>query len=133
MKTIIHNADAPLAELNLVPCKIQYTGPSNTKDYFSASKKKEKWQDKEVVIANFRGLKLIGENIQLGDKLGVVCNTSEISRENSEEGSVETLKELNPIAVFEKVIVYGHDSCPSENNKWKMLNEWEAIADAING
>lgn len=133
MKTNVNIVkDVPLVNVNLVPCKIQYTGPSNTEEFFTPSKKSEKWQEQDVVTASFRGLKFIGENIELKNKVGYICNSTETLEMNPDEPEkIETLKELKPVAKFEGITVYGHDSRPSENNKWKLLNEWDAVAEAI--
>lgn len=125
-------ADLPDAELNLVPCKIQYTGPADANKLFTTSKRPERWQNKNVVTSSFRGLKLIGEEVPLRQKAGYVCNTTELVKEcENEDAGSESIKEFTAIAKFEKLTVYGHDSCAPATNKWKMLNEWDEVANAI--
>ena len=133
MKTIVNvEADVPAVTVNILPVKIQYTGPANTKDYFTPSKIIDKSQDRDVTTAYFRGLKLAGETVDLGDKVGYICNSTERLKELADTLDIETVREYSPIAKFDQFTVYGHDSSTSENNKWKMMKEWEAISDAVN-
>lgn len=55
----------PIFSANIVSIQIQHTGPANTKDFFSQSRKTEKVNDQEVEVVYFRGRKLVGKKLQL--------------------------------------------------------------------
>lgn len=123
----------PELVINIVPCSIQYTGDANTGTFFTPSKRQRKVGEKEVVTAQFRGLNLVGEKIDIGERNGQVLVSSEflVSDPKSGTDDIITAKQYSGIANFNELIVYGHDNSTPLDCKWKMIREWEKISEAI--
>lgn len=130
-KLSVHD-DVPLAAVNVVPFKIQYTGDANTLQYFTPSKQVSVENGQRVVTADFRGLHLKGQEIPLGKKRGFVCTASEYLVQD-EQGDVLARKQYTSVAKFDSLTVFGHDAVPPLSSKWRLIEEWDAIASAIHG
>ncbi|KAK6465666.1 ribonuclease H2, subunit C [Scheffersomyces coipomensis] len=132
--TIQINNEVPTVIANLVPVHIEYSGPAATKEYFTPSKTSENSQD----IAYFRGCKFIGDKVDFNDKYtAYIMNKSESlvrveDNENDYNGdNVKSVSTYIPIAKFNSINVYGHDTRIAENNQWSLLKEWNEISDII--
>lgn len=122
----------PEVTANVVPCKFHYTGPANTEKFWTPTKITERYQNQDVIAGNFRGLKLLGQDVDLRNKIGFVCNESEFLIQNPESSDdIKVCKQYTSIAKFDKFTIFGHDSLPPQNSKWKQLAEWDRISDAI--
>lgn len=129
---VILNEAAPPVHVNVMPVKIQYSGDADTKNFFTSTKAMEDFESKRVTTANFRGLRLVGEDITLVNKVGHVCNYHELLvSDPKREGEIMTCKEYSSDARFESLTIFGHDSLPPRSSKWRLIEEWDAIADAI--
>lgn len=136
MLDVIHtDIDVPTINANIIPCHIQYSGVANTKDYFTPSKKQETTTTGEQVeVSYFRGCKLVGKKVNLSENYtGYLINKSE-SLATAEEGSTEEYKTVNtyiPVAKFDEMIIFGHDSPAELTSQWGLINEWKEISDVI--
>lgn len=140
MPDTIQIPDVPRVAAHLVPCHIQYSGPANTKEYFTPTKSNETRDDAPVDIAYFRGLRLVGQTTNLRDlKLrGYLLDKSE-SIERQEQHSEDpysepqlvTVHTHTAIASFDTLTVYGHDSVVERDNQWRLLDEWAEMAEII--
>lgn len=130
---IVIGGDGPEFAVNVVPCSIHYTGDANTATFFKPSKKQINQGDNHVVTAQFRGLKLVGDQIDISNKNGQILTSSEIlvNDPSKSDGDISIVKQYSAIGNFRELNVYGHDNPLSQNSKWKMLDEWEKIAEAI--
>lgn len=120
---------------NLVPFHIQYSGPANTKDYFTVTKQVEVQADgTEVEVAYFRGCKLVGVNQELphGYK-GYLMNKNEVLQTTGQGPDQQffSAKIYNTIGEFDKLIIYGHDQPGDAGSQWATLNEWQELSDII--
>ncbi|KAI5965611.1 uncharacterized protein KGF55_000973 [Candida pseudojiufengensis] len=130
----ITKEELPKVELSILPMHIHYSGPANTSDYFTPSKTKETLKDGSIVdTAYFRGLRLIGKELELKDSnlKGFILNKTEnLSRDINEEDGVETIKTIKnytAISTFEKLTLYGHDSEVESNNQWSLIPEYMEV------
>lgn len=129
--TIIVGESLPEVKVNIVPFSVQYNGPAETEKFFSTSKSTEKVGEKDIETAQFRGLKLAGEQIDLEGKTGYVLTCSEFMTQDPLESEPKMVKQYSGVAKFETLNVYGHDHTAPLNSKWKLLGEWNKIADVI--
>lgn len=131
-KIVVSN-DEPEVTVNIVPVSIQYSGPADTSTYFTPSKATETVADSPVETCQFRGLRLVGEKVDIGDRIGHAINCSEFLVNNAEDGKDEitTAKQYTGVAKFTELAVYGHDATAPLNSKWKMIGEWDKIAHVI--
>lgn len=122
----------PEVTVNVVPFRIQHSGPANTNAYFTSSKFEETVGERVEQTAQFRGLRLVGEDVSLGDKKGVILAGSELLVPSEEEESgFTTIKQYVAQALFDKLQVYGHDSVAPLTSQWKLAKEWDAVADVL--
>ena len=122
----------PIFSANIVPFQIQHTGPANTKDFFSQSRKTEKVNDQEVEVVYFRGRKLVGKKLQLKENYkGYLLNMHENVAESKESGHIGTTRNYETIAKFDDLILYGQDDSPESSDQWNMVGEWQEISEAI--
>lgn len=128
---ILVGDDVPEVAINIVPFSIQYSGNADTRTFFTPSKRSEVQLDQPIETAQFRGLKLVGEKECLGDKIGQVVVCSEVLERDDASDEIRTVKQYSGVAKFLEFTVYGHDSLPLLTNKWKLLGEWEKIAEVI--
>lgn len=125
--------DLPQVTANIVPVNIQYSGYANTTTFFTNSKRTEKLGDAEAEVSYFRGLKLVGEKIDLNTKTGYLISKSELLVQGDAEngGEIRSVNQYSAVAKFDELILYGHDTPAPLNNQWKLMNEWDSIADVI--
>lgn len=125
----------PQVVANIVPAHIQYSGPANTATFFGPSKRVEKVGDAEVEVAHFRGLRLVGEKIDLKQNSGYIVSKSEIlvRGESEEEPEIRSVNQYSAVAKFNELILYGHEAQAPLGSQWKIMEEWDAIADVIHG
>lgn len=130
---IVVGDNTPEFVVSIVPCSIQYTGDANTATFFTPSKRQRTEGGNDVETAQFRGLKLVGEKIDIGNRNGQILTSSEFIVNDPSNGTddIMTAKQYSGIGKFSELIVYGHDIAPHLNCKWKMVGEWEKIAEAI--
>lgn len=130
---IVVSHEVPDVCVSVVPFSIQYTGNAETAKYFTPSKVTEKQRGREVETAQFRGLKLAGETLELENKVGHILKCSEFLYHDESEVSdkITTAKQYSGVAKFHNLTVYGHDGPAPLNSKWKLIQEWEKIADVI--
>lgn len=130
---IVVGDNTPEFVVNIVPCSIQYTGDASTTTFFTPSKRQRSEGGNDVETAQFRGLKLVGEKIDIGNMNGQILTSSEfiVNDQSSGTDDIITAKQYSGIANFTELIVYGHDNSPHLNCKWKMVGEWGKIAEVI--
>lgn len=122
----------PEVTVNVVPFRIQHSGSANTNAYFTPSKCEETVGERAEKTAQFRGLRLVGEDISLGEKKGYILSGSELLVPAPEEESgFSTINQYVAQALFDKISVYGHDSAAPLTSQWKLANEWDAIAGVL--
>lgn len=125
--------EVPLSKLSIIPVLIDYSGPARTDEYFTSSRTTRTKQNGDVIEeAYFRGLKLVGKNIELlkGYK-GFAVNKVE-SLDNSGTGdSPKISNKFVPIASFDDLTVFGHDSCVNRMDQWMLIEEWEEISKIV--
>lgn len=136
MLDVIHTSeDVPKVHANIIPCHVQYNGTANTKDYFTPSKKQETLHNgQQSQVAYFRGCKLVGEDTDIKDDYtGYLINKTEsLARsEDAESEEYVTVNTYTPVAKFEELTVYGHDSAPELTNQWGLIKEWKDISEVI--
>ncbi|TLD37747.1 ribonuclease H1 small subunit [Venturia nashicola] len=125
---------------NLLPCKINHDGPVNASERY--------WKPETSAdgssSAYFRGRKLEGKSIKLPDGYrGAVLKTTNnvLPVETSQDGdededededvSMET-KEIEQLASFDEVMVWGHEATPASDDAYsKGLGEWVSFAEAM--
>ena len=128
--------------VNVLPCRINHTGPTKVKKRF--------WQPQSSAdgtkIAYFRGRKLHGRCVKLPEKYqGLVLKQSDkvvvdlppplIDEEDDEEPELpQPVKVVDQVATFEEVTVWGHDQLPAADDAMvKGTEEWISFAEAIHG
>lgn len=122
----------PEVTVNVVPFRIQHSGPANTNAYFTPSKCEETVGGRVEKTAQFRGLRLVGEEVLLGDKKGYILSGSELLVPSAEEdGEFSTVNQYVAQALFDLLHVYGHDSVAPLTSQWKLANEWDAVANVL--
>lgn len=136
MSDVINTSeDVPIMHGNIVPCHIQYSGAANTKDYFTPSKKQDTLPTGEQVeVAYYRGCKLVGKNMNISnDYSGYLINKSESLARVEDETSEDylTVNTYTPVAKFEEITVYGHDTVPELTSQWGLIQEWKDISEVI--
>lgn len=124
------DVEAPEMTANLVPMFIRHNGSADTEKYFTPSKTVQQYAGQDVDVAYFRGCRLVGTKTVFDDYEGYVMNTSESLAQN-DDGSISTIKSYTPIAKFDGIHIYGHDSPPELANQWALVNEWKQISDII--
>lgn len=121
----------PEMTANLVPMLIRHSGCANSDEYFTPSKSIQQYAGQEVDVAYFRGCRLVGTKASYDDYEGYVMTPSE-SLEQSDDGSnITTAKTYTPVAKFDGIHVFGHDSPAEVANQWALVNEWKLISDII--
>lgn len=114
----------PQYRASLVPIQIQYTGSAQTK-YFSDSRRDSYGESPhDSRQAYFRGLKLVGEQVNTS---AYIVNKSEAVVEDG----TTTVNRYEAVARFETLDVYGHDSLPPKSSQWRLMQEWETVADIL--
>ncbi|RCK59642.1 hypothetical protein Cantr_07344 [Candida viswanathii] len=114
MSTIETNHEStPTVTASLIPMSVQYSGPAKTDDYFTPSKMQEPQPNGPPLdVAYFRGCKLVGKTIDLKESnlQGYVVNKSEHLVRDEASGDVKTAATFTPLAKFNDLTVYGHDT-----------------------
>ncbi|CAH2353899.1 hypothetical protein CLIB1423_13S01354 [[Candida] railenensis] len=128
------NKDSPHLQqmtANLVPVHIQYTGDANTNEYFSPSKSTETASGNS--IAFFRGLKLVGQPIELpANSTAYLVNKSEsmVAAPETPQG-FKTVNNYIPEGKLDTLVAYGHDTTLPSNSQYASLVEWDTISNII--
>lgn len=127
--TISVSEDVPLLTANVVPFLINHNGEANTHTYFTPSKSERANGETE---AQFRGLRLIGKDCDLGNKVGYICSASEFLRPDpAAPGGAVTCKQFVATHKFEKLVVFGHEAPPPKGSKHLILCELDVVAEAV--
>lgn len=121
----------PLVRVNILPIAIQYTGPAETDKFFTTSVSLDVEGHKKVHTSQFRGLKLVGEEVNLRGKLGYILSSSEFMVQDTQLGEPMMAKQYSALARFDTINVYGHDNTVPLTSKWKLMREWDEIAQTI--
>lgn len=121
----------PMVRVNILPVAIQYTGPSETKKYFTTSVSLNVEGQKKSLTSQFRGLKLVGEEVSSRGKVGYILSSSEFMVQDPQLGETTMVKQYSAIARFDTINVYGHDNTVPLTSKWKLMREWDTIAHII--
>lgn len=123
------SSEIPLIIANVVPFLINHNGEANTQTYFTPMKKE---LPTGMTEAQFRGLKLLGNDCALGEKTGYVCSVSEfLVPDPSGSGEPVTCKQFVATHKIDKLIAYGHEAPPPLQSKYKMIQELDLISDAV--
>lgn len=138
MTDVIDISTTEKVQVNVVPMQIHYNGEANTQEYFTSSRTTETIGDKKVDVAYFRGCKLVGEAHPLKSHTGYLLNASErLARKDNYENDtygeeeVITVKTHTPVANFDEIEVFGHDSLVESTNPWALVDGWTNIADIL--
>jgi len=138
---------------NILPCRINQSGP------VKASKRYWNVEDDEKgrKVAYFRGRKLLGREVKINeDYRGVLVqhtdrtlpnssatdegkgNSRDTARlvteeeEDAEEEEAEPVKVLEEVGSFDKIIVWGHEQVPGEDDVFvRGVEEWIGFAQAM--
>lgn len=125
---IIITDSVPEVRASIVPMLIQYTGEANTEDFYTASRRTKDGTSE----AQFRGLRLLGQTLDIGNKNAFVLASSEyLVQDPSDPENIQTAKQYAPVAKIKDFTIFGHDSFAPLNSKWKLMSEWDTVADAI--
>ncbi|KAK0266087.1 hypothetical protein LTS09_000036 [Friedmanniomyces endolithicus] len=145
---------------NILPCTIHHNGPLKvSKRYWQPQPSSD---DKKTSTAYLRGRKLRGRIVKLPkgyrgyllqktERVAVV-EGSVVARQGAkrrglveedgdgveggdeEEDGVEEVKVMEQKAVFDEIIVWGHEVLPEDGDEYvKGVEEWIAFAEAIHG
>lgn len=126
---------------NLLPCRIEHSGPVNAADRYWRAEK----EDDGTRTAYFRGRKLRGRNLQLPDgyRGAVVSNTSKVLPQSEAERETDADEEdddqrievriMEEVGEFDEVVVWEHEVAPDETEDpySKGVSEWIAFAEAM--
>lgn len=127
---ITASPELPVLTANIVPFLINYTGVADTHKYFSPSKRV--LENTGKIEAQFRGLRLVGVESDLGLKLGYVCDLSEyLQLDPSGSGEAITCKQFVATHTFERLIVFGHEIPPVSSSKYCSIHELDLISEAV--
>lgn len=133
---IVHNSDLPVVTVNVIPAKIDYSGPANVDTHFTPSKTVDASSNEHK--ACFQGRELVGEEKSVDNYDAYVFHKSEtlVRRDDANDYSddvldLQTTNTYTSIAKVDKFVVYGHDSLPSDAN-WHLVAEWIGTTEALN-
>ncbi|KAK0921754.1 hypothetical protein LTR91_004513 [Friedmanniomyces endolithicus] len=145
---------------NLLPCTIHHNGPLKiAKRYWEPQPSSE---DTKTSTAYLRGRKLRGRVVKLpkgyrgyllqkterdavalvssetgrgGERVGLVKDDGMgMAGGDEEEDEVEEVKVMEQKAVFDEMVVWGHEVLPEDGDEYvKGVEEWIAFAEAIHG
>ncbi|PVH14919.1 uncharacterized protein CXQ87_005196 [Candidozyma duobushaemuli] len=122
--------ELPSATASVISVSIRYSGDAAVNDYFEASSTKESIGEKTVDVRNFRGLKLVGQQMKVESHDAYLVKKNEVVCQDEDE-NITTSNLYHAIAKVDNVVVYGHDSTPSTNDKWTLVSEWIELSDII--
>ncbi|EGV63501.1 hypothetical protein PSN45_004753 [Yamadazyma tenuis] len=132
MDSINITPDVPKYKAHVVPCKIHYTGPAKTQDYFTPSKEVD--SSTNTHICYFRGCKFMGKPIDIETYSGYILNKSEVLARGDYPEAPEDFKIVNnytAIGRFDELTVYGHDRVIKSTDKYMLMEEWEKLSGVI--
>lgn len=123
--------EVPTLEANLLPVHIKYTGPANTKDYFTPTKAYDEVAN--TTSAYFRGCKLVGNEVKLPENSTAYIMNKHETMESAPETpqGYRTVNNYVPEAQFKLFKVYGQDTPIPLNSQWFLMSEWNDISDII--
>lgn len=129
---LIFSDDTPELVANVVPLLINHNAEANTHTYFTPTKRLvEATGDTE---AHFRGLRLVGVDVNLGHKIGYVCDSSEfLQPDPSGNGEAVTCKQFVATHKFDKLLAFGHGAPPAQGSKHLLFHELDEVSNAIHG
>lgn len=129
------------SSINILPCRINHTGPSKVT--------KRHWQPRSEAngteTAHFRGRRLRGRVVKIPTKYeGLVLRSSDktiiepiLPQEEDEEEEPElpeAIKVVEHVSSFDNITVWGYDHLPAADDSFvKGIEEWTAFAEAIHG
>ncbi|KAK0944200.1 hypothetical protein LTR29_004332 [Friedmanniomyces endolithicus] len=145
---------------NILPCTIHHNGPLKiTKRYWNPQPSSD---DKQTSTAYLRGRKLRGRVVKVpkgyrgyllqkterdatalassvtgqgAERAGLVEDNGDgLEGGDEEEDEVEEVKMMEQKAVFDEMVVWGHEVLPDGGDEYvKGVEEWIAFAEAIHG
>ena len=126
--TVTPVAEPKQAELHLLPCEIQHSGPAAVSTYFKPKPSAE--GEAGSFQAAFRGRRLRGEKVvpPPGYVGAVLEDTLEASVADGE------LRKWVHKTSFDELTLWGHDDAPmaDEETLFKAMR-WAAVADVLHG
>lgn len=140
------NRSDPAAKVtpNLLPCAIKHNGPVNAAERYWKPEVDKDGHD----TAYFRGRKLRGKTVQVPEgysgvvlektdqvlirpKLPSIVDVDDELDEDAEDRPIET-KVMNQKGAFDKVIVWGHESLPADDDAYvRGIHEWIQFAQKV--
>ncbi|EFQ30627.1 ribonuclease H1/H2 small subunit [Colletotrichum graminicola] len=127
------------AVANLLPCRIHHNGPIGDANTFWNPVRSEDGN----TLAYFRGRKLHGTTVKLPEQYrGVVMEKSDkveaqqLEVEGEGEGAEGDLVELGTMhvkAVFDEIVIWGHESSAeaASDPYMRSIEEWLAVAESV--
>lgn len=128
---IPENNTLPSASGSVIPVSVRYSGIANVHELFGSTSKRDTYMTKEVIVRHFRGLKLVGLSFEPESHNAYVLNKEEVLVAGETDEEVKTSNHYEAIAKLNELILYGHDSLPSSNDKWLLANEWVILSKII--
>lgn len=128
---IPENNTLPLTSGSIIPASVRHSGEANVHELFGSTSKRETYMTKEVNVTHFRGLKFVGQSVKPENHNVYVLNKEEVLVAGETDEEVTTSNHYEAIAKLNELILYGHDSLPSSNDKWLLANEWVIISRII--
>lgn len=129
---IVFSEDVPELTVNVVPFLIDHNGEANTHTFFTPTKRL--LEATGEMEAHFRGLRLVGVESNLGNKVGYICESSEfLQLDSSGNGDAVTCKQFVATHKFDKLIAFGHGAPPAHGSKHLLLHELDEVSNAIHG
>ena len=137
MLAIVKSSVSDKTSINILPCRINHNGPTKvTKRYWQPRTEADNTR-----TAHFRGPRLRGRAVRIPEKYqGFVLKATDktiieplMPTEEDEEPELpQPVKAVEEVAVFDEMVVWGHDQVPaSDDSLVKGVEEWIAFAEAI--
>jgi len=137
MLAIAKSSTSDKTSINILPCRIGHNGPTKvTRRYWQPRTEADNTR-----TAHFRGRRLRGRVVRVPEKYqGLVLKTTDktiiepvMPTEEDEEPELpEPVKLMDEVAIFDEMVVWGHDQVPaSDDTLVKGAEEWIAFAEAI--
>ncbi|KAG8193090.1 hypothetical protein JTE90_017841 [Oedothorax gibbosus] len=107
---------------HLLPCKIDYNGPTRVSDYFTPYIR----GTDDHLQCSLRGRPLCGQKVKVpNDYIGVIL------KDNKNVSLSEGEKDLKAVATFDEFTAWNWDLVPSANDKLVRALEWIEVANAL--
>ncbi|KAK2904254.1 ribonuclease H2 subunit C isoform X1 [Channa argus] len=115
-------SQAKQAPVHLMPCEIEYNGPAQVSQYFTATTKDRK-HEKTV---SFRGRGLKGQELRCPHGF-----TGLVLKDKS--GSDQEDRTVSVSSVFDKLTYWNLETPPNSDDTVVMAMDWPELAEAIHG